>query len=577
MSAPRTLQVLRTRWWILVAAAVVGAGVALAAALVRNVGLDPLFEGVAPISVLRLDGEDDSRFTSRLNTALAQAEGAVTSELANPNLEVTSDPEQGTIQFLATAPSADEALAAATSLRAAYLNSRPADTAEDQLAPVLKALATEIAVVQADLADLSRVGTDEVAEIQRQTLTAELGTATKELVAVQARLLDPSLTAERREALEAQESAAEATIAAIEPLLKAVPASSENIADTQTRLEALVLQRRLRDLESQYISASMRQPSSGTDGLVGTPTVVNRSGTPVSPSLSVIIGLLAGALVAGLSLVASDRQRDPLRTVDDVQGLTAIRVSQRPRKMANSVDWYQTAQGNVRRVDIQALRTRIDRLVGRGKIVLIAGVEVPSRDVQDLAADLALAVAVTGRNVLLIDTRLTQASPVPWEGAGTTLADILSAQDGAVPDRSVVKRLLWDRSQVAPNLMVVPAGNIDDDPVDALAGLNFAAVVEEARDLVDLVILVSADVADPMSEALAGRARLAILVAQKNRTRKKDLMAGAASLEQLGVAVATVALLAGLSSGSQTRSGAKSIPRTPGMQDNALARHRSGP
>ena len=118
----------------------------------------PRFLGVAPISVLRLDGETDGRYAQRLNTAVALAEGAVTDELTNDELSVASDPAQGAVQFMATGASPDEAIAAATGLRAVYLNSRPTDTAEDQLGPVLEALATEIAVVEADLSDLNVVG-----------------------------------------------------------------------------------------------------------------------------------------------------------------------------------------------------------------------------------------------------------------------------------------------------------------------------------------------------------------------------------------------------------------------------------
>jgi hypothetical protein len=159
------------------------------------------------------------------------------------------------------------------------------------------------------------------------------------------------------------------------------------------------------------------------------------------------------------------------------------------------------------------------------------------------------------------------------EGAGTSLAEILRAQDGAVPDRSAIKRLLWDRNQVAPNLMIVPAGIVSDDPVDALAGLNFAAVVDEARDLVDLVILATGDVFEPMSEAVAARARLAVLGAQRDRTRKKDLVAAAASLQQLGASVAAVALLSSPSSITQSIKGSKSIPSSPGASTDASARH----
>ena len=577
MSAPRSLQVLRSRWWVVLALALVGAGVALLAAQLRNSGLEPRFEGVAPISVLRLDQESDGNYARRLATAVAQAEAAVTAELVDERLSVTANTTDGAIEFAATAPSPDEAVATALSLRASYINSRPADTAEDQLAPVLETLATEIAVVEADLADLNQLGADEVAEVQRAALTAQLEVATKDLVTVQARLLDPGLTAEQREELDAQESSAEATITAIGPLLESLPASSETIADTQTRLKAMVLQRRLRDLESQYVSAALRQPEGGTEGLVGVPFVVEQTVDPVSLLLSVLVGLAAGAFLGGVTVIGSDRVSDPVRTVDDVPGLTAIRVSRRPRKLAGSVGWYDTAEGHVRRVDIQALRARIDRLAGRGKVVLIAGVAASSRDVADVAVDLASAIAVTGRTVLFVDTRVVEASPGPWEGAGTNLAEILSAQDGTVPDRWTIKRLLWDRPQVSPNLMAVPAGSVADDPVDALAGRNFAAVVEEARDLVDLVILATGDIAEPISEAVAGRARLAILAAQKDRTRRKDLMAGAASLEQLGVSVAAVALLVGSSLGGKS-AGSQSIPRTHGTAAlDMSARHLGGP
>ena len=576
MSSPRSLQVLRSRWWVVLAVAIVGAGVAFLAAQLRNSGLEPRFEGVAPISVLRLDQESDNNYARRLATAVAQAETAVTAELVDERLSVTANATDGAIEFAATATSPDAAVAAASSLRAAYINSRPADTAEDQLGPVLETLATEIAVVEADIADLNQLGADEVAEIQRAALTAQLEVATKDLVMVQARLLDSRLTGDERAELEAQEAAADATIDAIGPLLESLPASTETIADTQTRLEAMVLQRRLRDLESQYISAALRQPEGGTDGLVGVPFVVEQSMDPVSTVLSVLVGLAAGTFLGGVTVLGSDRVSDPVRTVDDVPGLTAIRVSRRPRKLAGAVGWYDTAEGHARRIDIQALRARIDRLAGRGKVVLIAGVDATSRDVADVAVDLASAVAVTGRTVLFVDTRVTEASSGPWEGAGPTLAEILVAQDGTVPDRSTIKRLLWDRSQVAPNLMVVPAGSVADDPVDALAGLNFAAVVEEARDLVDLVILATGDVSDPMSEAVAGRARLAILAAQKDRTRKKDLLAGAASLEQLGVAVAAVALLVGPSSNRQSSKGSKSIPPKSKAAIDVSARHLGG-
>lgn len=574
MNAPRSLQVLRSRWWLVVVVAVIGAGTAYLANLLTDVGGDQAYEGVAPISVLRLDQEADSRYARRLETALTQAETAVAAQLVNTKLSVRADATNGTIEFASSGANPDDALRAATDLRAVYLNTRPVNTAADQLAPVLEALATEISVVEAELAAMGPIGADEVAEVQRQALTVQLEVATRELVAVKAQLLNPSLSIVERNELDAQQSSAEATIAAIGPLLEELPAGSYEIAETQDRLEALVLQRRLRDLESKYVATSLRVAEGESQGLVAVPFVFELSRNTLSPLLSTLLGLAVGAFLGALAVVASDRVNDPVRTVDDASGLTTIRVSRRPRRQVGSIDWYSTAEGKSRRVDVQALRARVDRLAGRGKVVLIGGVGAAPRDVVDVGIDLATSVAVTGRTVLFIDTRVTESTSGQWEEAGPALAEILKSQDGVVPDRSIIKRMLWDRPQVVPNLFVVPAGDVFGDPVDELAGLNFTAVVDEARDLVDLVVLATGEVTDPLSEAVAGRSRVAVLTAQRDRTRKKEVIAAAASLEQLGVSVAAVALLVGQSArGPQATTAPTSGTQGTRIAEDLSARH----
>src|SRR5688572_26730585 len=99
MSVPRIFRVLRTRWLVVAAIAVVGAGAAFVAIQLRNSQLEPSFLAVAPISVLRLEGEQDGRYVRRLETALAQAEEAVAEGLADERLSIASDPTDGTIRF----------------------------------------------------------------------------------------------------------------------------------------------------------------------------------------------------------------------------------------------------------------------------------------------------------------------------------------------------------------------------------------------------------------------------------------------------------------------------------------------
>jgi hypothetical protein len=80
-------------------------------------------------------------------------------------------------------------------------------------------------------------------------------------------------------------------------------------------------------------------------------------------------------------------------------------------------------------------------------------------------------------------------------------------------------------------------------------------------------------VADPMSEAVAGRARLAILTSQKDHTRKRDVVNGAANLAQLGVSVGAVALVMTVSSGRNATTRLKSIQPSPRQAPEPSARH----
>jgi hypothetical protein len=598
--------------------ALVGAGVALGAAAIRNRSLEPRFEAVAPISVLRLAEERDESYTSRLDTALAQARSAVAEQLEeDERLTLTSDTSLGTVQFVADAPTPDEALIAAIDLRASYLKERPADIAEDQLAPLLDSLATEIASVEAELRALGGNETDPVVEAERSALLSQLQTAAMEAVALDARLLDQSLTEEERADLEAQLAAAEAVLSSIRPRLDALPASSEAMSDTETRLEAMVLEQRRRELESQYVSAALRRAEGGVQSLVGEPSIKDRSSRPVSPLLAVVAGLVVGSLLGGVAVAASDRLRQPVRTVDDVPRMALLELSRRSRKLPGALNWYEIAAKDSRRTQIQALRARLEHLLEQRRVVLVGGVEAPPRDVTDVALDLASAIAATGRTVLLIDTQMGDgarreekeeagpslveilsandrtmaeflfskrllpdrsemaggADPAEWTEAGPSLAEMLSADDGTLPERSVIKRLLWDRSEVAPNLIVVPAGTLAQDPIDALAGLGFAMVVEEARELVNVVVLSVGDMRDPASEAVAARARVAVLVALKDHTHMSYLTATAANLDQLGVTVGAAALLVGRSASSGRRRPQKWAIRADSPQEGRVARH----
>lgn len=548
------LRALQANWWVVALAALLGAAVAVGAAQVRNAGIESRFEAVAPVSVLRLPDEEDETFGQRLASIEAQARSVLNAELVNdPSASVEADRVLGVLRFVAVSQTAEEAMNAAIGLRALYVSARPTETAEEQLVPLLEALADEIALVESSLFALQGEQTDPVVEARRGALRAELDRAAQQAVSLGAQLLNPALDETERSALEQELVTVDALIRSVGAQLAALPTANAEV--TQDRLEMLVLQRRLRDLESQYIAVALRRVEAGEEGLVGAPFVIDRSSGPISPLLAALVGLVGGALIGTGTVVAAERINEPIRSEDDLPGIATVAVARRGRRARSGSNWYAGAAGDTRRAQVQALRTRVDRAMLRGGTLAVAGVDTGARDVHHLAVDLAASVAVTGRSVLLVDTHL--GGGFTTTEAGSSLVEILRISEGAGSDRSAVKRMLWDRAEVAPNLMLVPAGALTTDPVDALAGLAFASVVDEARELADLVILVFPDVADPSADAVASRSDMAVLAAQSGTTQRRQIQEAISDLADLGAPVTAVALVVARSGRLRTRRGGR--------------------
>ena len=130
-------------------------------------------------------------------------------------------------------------------------------------------------------------------------------------------------------------------------------------------------------------------------------------------------------------------------------------------------------------------------------------------------------------------------------GSEATLADILASQDDSVPDPPQIKHLLDERAEVTTNFLVVPAGSIATDPVDALASAAFKQIVLEAAELADVVILSAPAVGTPGGDAIAIHSRVALLVAERKRTREEEVLESVGHLEDANVKVAAVALITG--------------------------------
>jgi hypothetical protein len=556
LTVVRTFRVLRDQWWVIVLVALLGAGVALGAAEWRNRNLEPKFDAIAPLTVLRLPEEKDDAFNRRVSTVVSQARSTVGSQLVDSDLRVEEGEAGGLVHFVATASTSEGALAEAIDLRSAYLESRPASTAEEQLNPVLDAIVEEVEVVEQELAELRGTATsDAVVEAQRSALLSSMGSAIEESASLEAHLLDPDLTEEERIQAEDRLDSLEDLMATLETRLEELSPTETLDTDAATRLQILSLERRLRDLESRYVASNLRQREAGTEGLVGEPFVEDLTSAEISLTLASLVGLAAGVLVSGVGVLGVDRLQRPVRSSEDVSGVPVVELERRKERSDTTFGWYHEAHEPSRRAAVQGLRANLD-LYSDYEIAVVTGVGNLDGDVQQLATDLGGSVAASGRKVFLIDANFD--SPTVSIGSEATLADILASQDDSVPDPPQIKHLLDERAEVTTNLLVVPAGSIATDPVDALASAAFKQIVVEAAELADVVILSAPTVGTPGGDAIAMHSKVALLVAERKRTRREDVLESLGHLEDANVTVAAVALVTGASRLNRAPARAKS-------------------
>jgi hypothetical protein len=161
----------------------------------------------------------------------------------------------------------------------------------------------------------------------------------------------------------------------------------------------------------------------------------------------------------------------------------------------------------------------------------LSGLGVKDLAVQELAADLATSIAVSGREVLLIDTIFDSPSHLPEYGStGASLADMVAPDTSSEDVREELKLALDDRDRVISELLSVRAGQLNTDPVDAVAGRRFRELLDVAAELVEVVVVAAPQWGHPETDVLAQRLDHIVLVGRSGITTAIDIEDAADSL-----------------------------------------------
>ena len=137
-------------------------------------------------------------------------------------------------------------------------------------------------------------------------------------------------------------------------------------SDDAKKLDLLVIDQQILDLESQYIETALtleELSGGGTSSVVSNRTeTINVTSIPTSPARAAILGLTLGVLLAAAAVVAIDRFRRPVFGNEDDLAIPIIATVDPARPAAGPVDpWYATTNSR-RRGDVQALRVALDGL-----------------------------------------------------------------------------------------------------------------------------------------------------------------------------------------------------------------------
>ncbi|HEY3414957.1 MAG TPA: polysaccharide biosynthesis tyrosine autokinase [Armatimonadota bacterium] len=365
-----------------------------------------------------------------------------------------------------------------------------------------------------------------------QAVDAQLATAEAREKSVVASILSGKIYAENpvHQALMAQltdaegsalASAARSTavgrsIAAQKAILQRLPEEQFRMAQLERNVQ--VAEKTYLALQDRYQSLRIAEESTLANAQIIEPARLPKG--PISPKrklnfiLSVLVGLMLGVGIAALQ----EALDDTLRTSEDVERELALpmlgivtRIAEPGDRslvhagtLSGVAEAFRMVRSNIKFMAVdKSLRTIMVTSAGKGE------------GKSTTAANLAIALAQDGRNVVLVDGDLRRPSVHKQFGVPNATG-LTNAIVGGLPTGEVSLDVGLE------NLRIVTAGPIPPNPAELLDSERFAKIVEELRAAYDIVVFDAPPVlgvAD--ASVLGGRCDGVVLVVAAGEVEKK--------------------------------------------------------
>lgn len=531
----------KARWWIIVAAGILAVVVSGRLAEYRNDNI-PEFESTASVTF----AEDPSamereEFESLLDAQYALAQTVNSDVLSEtpgafipwPMAEIDLVLEENRVEFLGRGFTQAEADELTTVMRDRFLATSQVGAGQDRIAEELTVLTEQIAQLRTDiaLAEQAIPPTEEEVALQAEralletrisSLEAHYGNLVVELVAPILRTPD---------VIQAEMDQVYGQLLDLQKQLAAIPLPPTPEERAATDKDLMLDQLTLEQLQTRWTQLYARQrelQSLAAESIVSARPVTLDTASALNNQALALVGAMIATLIV---LVAIERGRDILwsEAALDEGPPVIVELPSRPMSVFHhptNDPWYIDASGGRRKAAIQMLRSQLDD--HHNAVVAFEGSGVFREDIRELTADVAVAVAVSGRSVLLIDASFHDDNGLVEFGTdhGATLSSLLS---DASDDRETAvidfKTALLASPEVVHGLRTLRSGTGEWDAADALSGYSFEILLEVARELFDLVLVSGANAEDAASHVLAQRVDSVLLVASAGHTVTKSVEA----------------------------------------------------
>lgn len=574
MILTKILRLLRHRWWVIAAVAVLVGAAAMYVTQVRNQRVVPRFSATTDVSLEVDDPTVNRPGVTSATTSLDPAEAEALAIEANQEIidagraTIAANPRGTVLIFSALGRTEAEAIDNVTTIRQAWANAliaRQLEARSERIAEIVNEAEVIVAQIEAlqppssappdvppealtrfELLESIAAGLEpRLTQLEIDKVLTELGTLS--VRSIEEYDAEIALLSARLEEIYAElttlseQYGLESNRVAGRTELEPEPARGEVVVpedlETAWRLEALQTQYDALGAEFESLFAL------GTD--VALPEFADIESLDLTPSrtptaLASLAGGILGALLGLAALFAYATWRRTTYTSADLAPVPVF--AELPAVPLARAGGHATTPERL--TGVKHLRNSLTAYIEdshRTPVIGLSRVSIDPQQVRQLAVDLGRRMAASDLKVLLIDLDLDegrqQADPSQYHSMAEFWSDIRSDPESGA---EVLHQILAARFESAPGTMcIIVSGAVEEESDDLILTRSFGLFLDVCRQEADVILAVAPEASTSATQSLLQRLDAIVAVCGVGVSSRDDVLNLAAGGRLLGAALLT--------------------------------------